>query len=259
MKKYTINAIEYQIPCSWDEIKLSTYLKVSNLKDDTDEEFKELVIIETYTGIPLIDLKRMPLSELKQLIKDMMFITTDIPETPIESLVVSGDTYHVLQNLLLEEAQDYFTLEAILNENSGDGWKALPKILAVVCKKTGETLDTIDIDQRAKMFLNNVNIVEANSLKVFFYNYAQLLNLHSQLYSQRNEIFQQQVQEVNNSLKKLDGGGQYSKWLKKTLQKFLQYYIQNWENISSGTQSSSNVKSMKTTLHRLFLRKKTRE
>lgn len=251
-----ISGENYSIPTSWDDIKLKTYLDVAKLKDVKEEEFKELIIISHYTGIPLQTLKRMKLSDLNEIINDMSFLAKEIPEMAIEQFTISGETFHVMQSFLLEEAQDYFAVEAILQEANHDPMKALPKLLAVVCKKQGESLDDISIEKRQTFFLENLSVQQAESLKVFFYQCASLFKINSLLYSNSDQIIQKKVQEVETTLKRLDGTGWYGTWLKKTLQRFLRYYEHVWKTSYSGTQSTSKNSNIKRTLKRYLKRKR---
>jgi hypothetical protein len=247
------------IPSCWQDISLRKYMEIVKIKEDESEEFKSLYVIEAYTGIPLIELKRMKLTELHVIVDVLKFITTEIPEEPIENFIINGETYHVTQSLLLEEAQDYFAVEAILQEAEQDPFKALPKLLAVVCKKPQESLDQIDIIKRSELFLDGLNIVQANALRVFFYHCGLLFNLNFQLYSNRDQIIQAKVEECKNTVEQLDGTGYYGRWLKKTLQKLIRYYEQDWKNFSSGTQSKSRELSWKTTFKRSLKRNRVKK
>jgi hypothetical protein len=250
-----INNIMYSIPQSWDYISLEKYLELRNLKIEEDEEFKPLAIISHYIGCPLLDLKRMNINELRELITAMSFIsTTEIPDSkPIENFVISGETYHVMQSMLNQQAQDYFAMEAVMTEAQQDSFAALPKILAIICRKTDETLDTIDMNSRQILFKKNLSVVQANSLRVFFYSYAQILQINSQLYLNRNQIIHQKQQEVEDTMKPLAGMGWRGRWLKKTLEKLMQYYINHWNKYYSGTAS----KSKKASIWKTYRKSKT--
>lgn len=254
--KRIINGIEYQIPKSWEDISLEKYLEVMNVDVDEDEEFRSLIIIGHYTGIPVVELKRMKLTELHELLNVMKFLQTDIAEDkPIENIIISGETYHVIESMLTEQAQDYFAMDAMLREAQHNIYNAMPKLLAIMLRKSGENLDEINIDQRTAFFKKNVNVVQANGLRVFFYNYGIMLQLHSQLYSNRNQIIHQKELEVENTMKRLDGMGWRGRWLKKILQKLLKFYTNHWKNYYSGTVSNSK----KTSISKTYRKSKTKK
>jgi len=125
------------VPNSWSDISLKKYLGMLDIKDDDNEEFKSLILISYFTDIPLVTLKRMPLGELQAISSCMQFLQTPIPEKTIENFTIDGNTFHVMQSFLLGQAQDYIAVEAILSDYEHDSLKALPKLLAVVCKKEG--------------------------------------------------------------------------------------------------------------------------
>jgi len=244
-----------QVPTCWKEVMLGTYLKIASLKEDEAEEFQALRIIEAYTGIPVLTQKRMQLIELHEITAALEFLNTPMVESPIEQFTIEGETYHVVQNLLVEEAQDYFAIEAIMQEAEQNSLTALPKLLAVVCKRPKESLDTIDINKRQQLFLDRLDVETANNLRVFFYNCGMLYQINSLFYSNRQAIWEAKLTEVKSSLQKLDGTGFYGKWLQKTLRRFLKSYEEIYKTFSSGVPLEQKQSSMKTTFKRLLRRK----
>jgi len=257
MKTITIQSVEYHIPTSWESITLGRYLKIAKLNPDDTEEFKSLLIIEAYTDIPVVELKRMPLTGLHEITSIMQFIHTPIPEKPITDFVVDGERYYVTQNILEAEAQDFFTTESILSEASGDVLNAMPKLMAVLCKRDRETLDEININERQQLFLNKASIVQAMGIKVFFYNLATIYRLNLEFYSNREAILEAKLKEVESTIKRLNGMGYYGRFLEKTLQRFLKFYMQSWKISSSGTALNVKRKNIITTYKRLTKRKTT--
>ena len=250
MREVNIEGKTVNIPDRWEDVTLRQYMKIAKLTD-TDEEFKSLVIISAYTDIPLVDLKRLKLSTLHEIVEVMKFIHTPIPEQPCTEFSIGygkeHQRFYVVQNVLEAEAQDYFATEAILTEAKQDVFTALPKLLAVVCKKSGENLDMINIEERETLFLDHMNVVQAMGIQVFFYGLGLTYNLNSQFYSNREMILEAKRKECEDSLKRLDGTGWYGRWLKKTLARFLAYYMESWKKSSFG-QVSEHKKSNSTTI-----------
>jgi len=255
MKEFLVAGKERLVPTSWSEIKLCQYLDAIKIEEAPDEQFKGLLSISHFTGIPLVDLKRTPLPELHKLGQAMQFLREDIPHEMITEFKLGEHTYYLTQNLLQTEAQDYFALEKILDSHDMNTITALPKILTIMCKRLGESLDTIDIHEREKVFLDpisGISVQTAESVRVFFSTYVQILSTHSAFYLNRNKIIQAQADATESSIQRLDGMGRFGRCLGKTLRKYNQSLLCNWKIFSGGivsepTKENSNTTSKKFT------------
>jgi hypothetical protein len=236
MKTIKINEKEYTLPQSWNDCTLKQAIKVSEY-EAIEDDYKVLALIAGYTDIPMEDLSHMRITEIKDIVNNMTFILEPMPETPIVDFEFKGETYHVIQSFLDEQAQDYFTTEAILGAYQHNTFKALPELLAVMCKKDGEHLDDYNLKDRAKLF-EDLPMDIANGIRLFFWSVGILSQQHFQSFSQANQIIVQKANEVENIVKELDGMGWRGRWLAKILRKFVKSSLQIWQTFSSGQVST---------------------
>jgi len=227
MKKIlVINKVWYLCPTSWEEITLRQQLKVNaDALLIQNDAFKKISILSGYAGIPVDVLKRIPIAELTELFKSIDFVNTSMPIQQITEIVFKDEIYYVSQNLLEIEFQDFISIENIVQANSGNTYNALPVIIAIMAKKkrkdgTLETIDDYDIMQRAEMF-KDLPLTTINSISVFFYNYANGLQIATASSSIMEKGVEMRIKEVENILKQSDGKG----WLTRCANGIFRYWL----------------------------------
>jgi hypothetical protein len=235
MKKIIIKNVEYNLPENWSECTLKQAIKVQEY-ELLEDEYKVLALLAGYANIDFDTLKHFTLPELKELSDAMPFILTALPEQPIADFKFMGEHYYTMESFLEAEAQDYFTTEAILQANQNNTFKALPELLAVMCKREGETLDSYNLKERALLF-EDLPMDIANGLRLFFYAVGAMSQLRSQTYLNRDKIVQAKASELRSTLNMLDGTGWSGRLLKKTLHMYLKSLQKNWKKYSSGFPS----------------------
>lgn len=228
---------EFYLPTSWHECTLSQAIKVQDY-ELVEDEFKVLALIAGYSNIELQDLKRMTLAEIKQLTDAMKFVLDPLPEEPIADFNWKGKHYYTIESFLTQESQDYFTTESILQAHQHNTYKALPELLAVMCKQEGESLDDFNLVERAKEF-EDLPMSIACGIRVFFYALGMLYQLNSQSFSNRDKIIQAKADEVEITLKKLAGGDLSSRLVARMLRKSMKSLLKSWKTYSFGIQSNS--------------------
>lgn len=216
MKKIKIQDKEYSCPTKWDEITLKQQIKVSQDTQKIEHDsLKKIAILSGYADIDLNVLKKLPISELKELFESIAFINTPIPSTPIIEFDFNGSHYLIGQNMNDMEFQDFISIENVLQEYSGNTFNALPTIIAIMSKRRKpngqfESLDDYDVMQRSKEF-EDLPISIANGISVFFYTSVRASSMATQLYSNPNLLVEMKVIETESMLKQLVGRG----WLMK--------------------------------------------
>ena len=244
MKTIEINNKEYILPTSWSECTLKQAIKIQDIENQEDE-YKALILLSGYGDIELKELMKMNINDVHKIADIMKFILEPISEDPISEFEFKGNKYIVIESFLNAQAQDYFTTEAILTNYKHNVYKALPELIAVMCKKEEESLDDFDLKERAKLF-EELPMNICNSLRLFFCGLGMMSEIASQSFSNRREIIQSKVNEVRNTVQKLAGTGYYFKWLAKMSLKYINYLEKNWLIYSSGIPSNSIESSTKT-------------
>ena len=226
MKELELQGSLYIVPTSWKEVTLERQIYVVENNDKyTTETQKKIGILSGYSGIPFPILKKINVSELKELFTTMKFINEPLPKTAISEFTFNGSRYYVGQNLLEQEFQDYISLQNTYQEYKGKETLALPTIIAILSRKkldNGllETLDDYDLNKRIEEF-KKIDLVTANSLSLFFSQNIRELSVLFQQFSNPKEILEMKMDEVESTLKKQVGQG----WLTKCVNGILRIYL----------------------------------
>lgn len=176
MKQIQFNNKKYDIPCDWNEVTLKMQMEVSKVSA-LQSHVKMLGIIAGYTGIPVEELKTVPVKRVMDVMAGLEFMGTPIPTNKDLEWEFEGNKYKVDKNLGEMQFQDFISIQTILAENQETYYEALPIVVAVLCKREGETLDDFNPMERAKI-MERMPISVASSIASFFLlneNYYKLL------------------------------------------------------------------------------------
>lgn len=232
MKKFQ----NYYIPTSWNEITLKQQLEVERLTKE-HPEYSSIALIAGYLDQDVDQIKRLHINEIKNILHELTFISTAIPNEVLHEFMYKGEKYTVMETLLKGQFQDFLTIETVLQNHKGNEYRALPYIIAVLAKKQGETLDSFDLEERAKHFMD-LPLLIANNIYFFFAVTKTLSEVDSKTVLQNLD---QQVSGSINSLlgtpMKRDGGGLLIRLQKVMLRTYLKYLLKGWRQYYSGFNS----------------------
>lgn len=232
MKTLVIDNTTYNIPERWEEITFEKQIAVERYAKE-EPAFQELCIIAGYCNIPLSDLKHLHINTVVKLLENLEFIKTPQTSAAITSFVHHGSEYLVMPSLLKAEFQDFISLEVLREQHKDRLYEGLPMMIAILAKREGETLDSFEVEQRAKEFYD-LPITIANGLYAFF--------LHSSiLYSTdlresaafQDQVIQQQLDSIKNILNKQAGKGLPLRWRALILKKFVKSIESRWNSYYS--------------------------
>lgn len=208
MKKFQYKKVKYEVPESWDEVPLKMLIKMtSDQQEFKTEATKKLAFISGFCGIPIDVLKHSTLDEVGRLFKYLEFLNTKLPEEPIATFELEGETYNVMPTLLKQEFQDFISLETALSAHDGDVHKALPMLIAILAKKDNETLDDYDVQARADLFNEKLPVSVAHPLSLFFWNSEAMSTTLSQLSLNHENLIVTKAESVLDTLKPVAGMG----------------------------------------------------
>jgi len=256
-----VNEIEYTIPTSWDDITVGQQIEISEVSG-RDESFRNLHLVTTYTGIPLDLVKKMNINQFKSILKLMEFLSKPIKTTVIKNFNHNGKTYQLADSLLKGETQDFLSIEGILKKFKDNQTKALPYIIAIVCKKEGETLDSFDVWDRGEEF-KTLPYSIAHNIWFFFVQTERALSINiKQFLEVQDKVLEASLSYSESILKKSDGRGLFSRLVKVYLMWYIRYTRKNFKIFLIGipyetSNKNSNPESMKSKLSNLV--KKVRD
>jgi len=229
MKTISLNGKQYDCPQRWEDVTLKQQMQVSvDVQKIVIEELKRFAILSGYCNIPIDELRHAKLQEVQKVFENMAFVNTPLPEKPLMEFDFKDSHYYCGQNLVEMEFQDFISIENTLQDYSGNTQLALPTILAIMCKRMKpngllESIDDYDINKRSFEFME-LPVTTAHQLSLFF-------SLNEKLFSQlipsfsiqqnQEAILQKQIEEVESTLKELDGKG----WLMRCVTGILRYSL----------------------------------
>jgi hypothetical protein len=264
MKTIKFNNKEYNIPEQWSEVTVGMLIYANELSEILYDA-PSIAVLSAYTGIPIRDLRLSNVGEVNKVLELMNFITTPYVPKPSNSFTLDGIEYSCEADLVDQHFEDWVSIQTTLNNYKDEPYKALPRLLAALCKKDGETLDDFNLDERSKLFMK-LPMTDAKDVEGFFLhvqNAYKVLTLLSSTTNIQGELVLAKVQELQDTMKKRKGESGifsgmrlqigilqiYLWWVKKQLVKYF--------NSEHSKPSKSNWKqTFKTWLTKRVKRKK---
>lgn len=229
MNTILVNQIEYNIPSSWDEITLDQQIEISKVVE-RDEEFRNVHMISTYTGIPMELIRKMNIKYFKQILELMKFLSQPIENKVVKSIVHNGHEYHLDDSILAGETQDFLSIEGLLKKYSKNQVEALPYIIAVVAKRNGETLDSYDIYKRAEEF-RTLPYSTANNIWFFFAVTEKAYSLNTkQSLTAMGQVLEVSLNYSKNTLEQQVGLTWSKRLLRVILLSYIKYISKSWKS-----------------------------
>lgn len=203
MKTIKFNNKEYQIPQAWDEVTLGMVIKATEL-DELLPDAPIITVLSAYTGIPVRDLKTSKTTEVQEILAIMSFITEEYKPIPKTSFTLDNIVYSCEDDLLNQKFEDFVSVETALYNYREEPARALPRLLAILCKRDKETLDDFKIDERASL-MYGVKLTDAKDIEAFFLHSARSYKVISLLYSTQDlqkELVFHKIKELQDIMKK---------------------------------------------------------
>ena len=242
--------VNINIPSSLNEIPLKHYqefLKVQ--KDSTDEEFIAQKMVELFCGIPLLEVAKIKLSSLNELIAHFTKLFDSKPEFQ--------PTFK-MKNIefgFIPELQDITFGEYVDLESSLESWDNMHKAMAIlyrpIKKKLGKKYDIIDYspdrDMQELMRFAPLDVVIASN--VFFWNLGKELLTATLSYLEKQVSKDKTIQTTLAKQLNLGSGGDgikaYMQSLKETSQSLTKLHNYDLLNVSPISYSKSKKQTLK--------------
>lgn len=243
MVKIKVNDVEYSVPSSWDEVTIAQQIEISKVVD-RDEQFRNLHMISTYTGVPLDLVRRMNINQFKSVVEIMTFLSKPIPNKIIKSFTHNGNEYFIADSLLRGETQDFLSVEGLLKKYKNNQTEALPYIVAIIAKKSGETLDNYDPWARGIEFMT-LPYSTVHSIWFFFAQTEKVLSLNTKQFLEiQDKVLEASLSYSESIVKQSDGQGLYRKLLKTYLLWYIKSIRKSYRNFSIGIPLESSNKNL---------------
>jgi hypothetical protein len=202
MKSIEFNGKNYNVPQNWNEVTVGMLMKSSELANLLPDA-QLIAIMSAYTGIPLKELRlknKLKAIEIEQTMEFIYQPYEPVPETEFE---FNNEKYSCAEQLTSQNFEDWVSLMTVQYNYKDTPVKALPKMLAILCKKDNETLTDFDLDERALEF-ESLPMTIAKDVEAFFlmnFHESNAITLLSSLTELQKEIVRSKIQELENILK----------------------------------------------------------
>lgn len=181
MKEITFNEKQYSIPENWNEVTLRMVIKTSEL-DEFIADAPIISIIGGYTGIEITELKTSKVQDVQEIMTLLDFIYIPYEPLPRTRFIYKDIEYHINENIEETEFQDWVSTQTTLYQYKDNPALGLHKLIAILCKRDGETLDDYNVNERAEEFLD-LPMTIARDIECFFLHSLRALNAITLLYS----------------------------------------------------------------------------
>lgn len=259
METITFNNNQYQIPTCWQDVTVKMLIDAAQLSELL-EDAPIIAIIAAYTGIPLREIRLDKSGEIQKVMTIMDFISKPYEAQPKTSFVHRDVQYSCADDLLHQNFEDWVSVQTALYNNREQQEKALPRLIAILCKKEGETLDDFDLNERSAI-MESLPMTDAKDIEGFFLHslnaYRSLILLSSTIKEQEALVFNK-VRELQNILKTRKA---HSGMFSGTRLRIGIYQLQLWwvrkvlEKYFNSEPSKSSKKTLKQTFRTLLTKK----
>lgn len=178
---------DINIPTSWEEISLETFLKIKELYKDNQQP-TYIQIIAALSNKDEQYIKDMPSIVFEKLVEKLYYLREELPNEPSNKITIDGEEY------IINTEEQLKTGEFVDVQMVGDN---IPAILGILCRKKGEEYNddfiANDLNNRIELF-NKQPITKIQPLIAFF--------LHLQLISENTiqKFLGNQYTQVNHIL-----------------------------------------------------------
>jgi hypothetical protein len=204
MKTINFNGKDYQIPQNWNEITIDMLIKSGELAELLPNA-PVVAVVSAYTGIPVKDLNTSKANEVIKILEEMEFVKEEYKPVAASSFTFNDEVYFAEEDMINQKFEDWVALQTIMNNYENDKLRALPYMLAILCKKENECLDDFNLDERARM-LSKLPMTTGKDVEAFFLQTLSVYNVLSHLssiVSVHEELVLGKVKELEDTLKKL--------------------------------------------------------
>ena len=202
MKQITFNDKPYEVPTTWEDVTVGMAMQAAELSELLGEA-PLIAIISAYTNIPLQQLKSDKSAQVHQIEQDMQFIYTSYVASPQTSFEHKGVTYSCSEDLIHQPFEDWVSVQTALFNYKARPELVLPRLVSIMCKKEGETLDDFELVDRQEI-MKSLSLTKAKDIECFFLTTLQgykSITLLSSTETELREIVLHKVNELQNTMK----------------------------------------------------------
>jgi hypothetical protein len=162
---------EIIIPTSWEEVTLGEFIKLSTLDINNYESPVEYYIymLKIFGNDNLEEIfEYIKGADLNNIVSQMSFMNTPPKELDIKQIDVDSVPFKLTQNMNDLTIGEYITIETLIEHGKLDSVSAIPAILSVILRPSGEEFNSDLCDTRMELFKKHLSIEDVLGMSVFF-------------------------------------------------------------------------------------------
>ena len=200
--------MEIKVPTDINDITLEEFQKYSNIKEDSDRDFKVFKTIEIFCGVDISLVSKMSLKDVESIYQEIQDVLSQ--DTKLKTIVeVDGIEYGFIPQLEKISIGEYIDLENGLSDIKNFD-KAIAVLYRPIAKKYKNlyTIDPYEGDLESLERVKKFPLGVVSSAVVFFYNIVNELLRVSPHYSNKyreKSMNILDIQEKSSFIKNGDG------------------------------------------------------
>ena len=188
MIKLKLEKESYNLPENWGEVILEQFQAISKIKYESKLKYAVDVLC-SLTGLSEEIILAIEKGQISKIVETLQFIYSQkFSEKVNQTFMIGDDEYHLKDfgTLTLGET---ISIETLIEKYNNNLIQAADRILAVLYQKKGETFDASILEDRAKLFRENLNVETIYGV-IFF-----LLNIEKE-YLKLMEAFSEKQKKI---------------------------------------------------------------
>ena len=180
--------MEIKVPTHINDITLEEFQKYSNIKEDSDRDFKVFKTIEIFCGVDISLVSKMSLKDVESIYEEIQLVLQQ--DTELQTRVeVGGIEYGFIPQLEKISIGEYIDLESGLSDIKNFD-KAIAVLYRPIVKsfKNLYTIESYEGDLEALDRVKKFPLGVVSSAVVFFYNIVNELSQVSPHYSRKFQM-----------------------------------------------------------------------
>lgn len=241
----------YDCPENWEDCTLGMMIQTQQLADIIPQA-PIVSVISGYAGVPSQDLANARVQDVQPFLECLGFIDVEYQPRSKNSFVYSGITYSAPESLTDLRFDQWVSAQTVMYNYKDNPVKGLPKMLASLCVRKGESMSDVDLEARGELFYQ-LPLTTARDVEGFFLDslreYEALTQL-SLIIKEQEKLIPKQLTETLNILKQRKVAHSTS-WLTRRVISIYQNYLwsfqKNWDRYYNSSHTKDSSKNTKMT------------
>jgi len=184
MKKLNLNGNEVQVPESWEEISISCYKRIVEIKDlegkdlvkDINSTQRVAALLSKVLSISIEEVYKLTIPDFNAIITTLKFLEEVIPNKTIDEIEILGEKYYVKSDIDKFSVGEMISLEVYVQQDPSFINLIAPSLALMLRKRTDNgglaEFEAEKFTEFISTIEQNVSIADVFGLCAFFFSNA---------------------------------------------------------------------------------------